>query len=83
MSSADVDPGRRTRHPHVVMDLQSRQWKAAKIERLLGLAGKSATFEIERADSRASRLLRRIPDALLKPFSRIIPTHIYTFRHGN
>jgi len=48
-----------------------------------GVEALRATFEIERANSRATRLLRRIPDALLKPFSRIIPTHIYTFRHGN
>lgn len=36
-----------------------------------------ATFEIERPDSRARRLLNTTPDALLKPLRRIIPTLIY------
>ncbi len=37
------------------------------------------TFEIERPDSRGTRLLRRTPDGLLKPLRRIIPTLIYRF----
>ena len=40
------------------------------------------TFEIERAGSVLTRWLRRIPDTLLRPFNRLIPTHIYTFTHA-
>lgn len=47
-----------------------------------GVEALRVTFEIERADSWATSLLRRIPDAALKPFARIIPTHIYTFTHA-
>lgn len=57
------------------------------LERMLETAGFRAcnlcvaalreTFEIERPDSRAARLLRRIPDAMLHPLRRIIPTLIY------
>lgn len=36
-----------------------------------------ATFEIERPDSLATRVLRRTSDALLVPLRRIIPTLIY------
>ena len=46
-----------------------------------GVEALRATFEIERAQSRATRLLRRVPDGLLQPFRRLIPTHIYTFEH--
>lgn len=35
------------------------------------------TFEIERPQSIVTRLLRTLPDALLKPFRRVIPTLIY------
>jgi SAM-dependent methyltransferase len=35
------------------------------------------TFEIERPGARATRWLRSIPDALLKPLRRVIPTLIY------
>jgi SAM-dependent methyltransferase len=35
------------------------------------------TFEIERPASSITRLLRMLPDAVLTPFSRIIPTLIY------
>ncbi len=38
-----------------------------------------ATLEIEHAGAVATRLLRRVPDALLNPFRRWIPTHIYSF----
>ena len=36
-----------------------------------------ATFDIERPASAATALLRRIPDALIRPFRPIIPTLIY------
>jgi len=36
-----------------------------------------ATFEIERSNSLGHRLLKITPNALLKPFKRIIPTLIY------
>ncbi len=62
--------------------LQMRQ-----LERMLGIAGFRyrnlcieawrATFEIERPESAGARLLRAIPDALLVPLRRIIPTLIY------
>lgn len=35
------------------------------------------TFEIEHPQSFAACLLRRVPDALLRPFRRVIPTLIY------
>jgi SAM-dependent methyltransferase len=38
-----------------------------------------ATFEIERPGSFADRMLRRIPDAALRPLLPIIPTLIYRF----
>jgi ubiquinone/menaquinone biosynthesis C-methylase UbiE len=38
-----------------------------------------ATFEIERATSVANATLRRIPDAVLRPLRRVIPTLIYRF----
>ncbi|MEO8161741.1 MAG: class I SAM-dependent methyltransferase [Arenimonas sp.] len=47
-----------------------------------GVEALRATFEIERAQAPATRWLRRVPDALLQPFQRLIPTHIYTFEHG-
>lgn len=47
-----------------------------------GVEALRVTFEIERAGAWATSLLRRIPDAALKPFERIIPTHIYTFAHA-
>lgn len=57
------------------------------LERMLETAGFRArnlcvaalreTFEIERPESRATRLLRRIPDGVLHAFRRIIPTLIY------
>lgn len=43
----------------------------------LCVAALRETFEIERPVSRATALLRRMPDALLHPFRRIIPTLIY------
>jgi SAM-dependent methyltransferase len=62
------------------------------LERLLAEAGLSyrtrgaaalrATFDIERARRLSTRTLARVPDALLRPFSAAIPTHIYTFTHG-
>lgn len=58
-----------------------------QLERMLAAAGFSyrnlcieawrATFEIERPNSRARRMLDATPDALLKPLRRIIPTLIY------
>ena len=64
----------------------------AALERLLregalefrnrGIEALRATLEIERAGHAATRLLARVPDALLRPFTAAIPTHIYTFRHG-
>ena len=47
-----------------------------------GIEALRATFEIERAGRASTRLLARVPDALLRPFVAAIPTHIYTFRHG-
>lgn len=41
------------------------------------------TFEIERSQSRATRWLRKIPDALLKPLRPIIPTLIYRIERGS
>ncbi|WEN16331.1 class I SAM-dependent methyltransferase [Rhodanobacter sp. AS-Z3] len=38
-----------------------------------------ATFEIERPTSAAAAVLRRIPDGLMLPLRRIIPTLIYRF----
>lgn len=38
-----------------------------------------ATLEIERSKSLAARMLRRVPDAVLKPMTRLIPTLIYKF----
>lgn len=59
-----------------------------QLERMLAAAGfqyrnlcidaTRQTFEIERPDSPAARVLRRVPDALIKPFKRIIPTLIYS-----
>lgn len=43
----------------------------------LCVAALRETFEIERPDSRATRLLRKTPDAALHPLRRIIPTLIY------
>jgi ubiquinone/menaquinone biosynthesis C-methylase UbiE len=58
-----------------------------ELERMLSQAGFSfrnlcieatrATFEIERPRSQAARVLHRIPDAVLRPLRRIIPTLIY------
>lgn len=48
-----------------------------------GVDALRATFEIERPDSAGARFLRRLPDALLKPFEPLIPTHIYTFAHAD
>ncbi len=39
------------------------------------------TFAIERPHSAGTRLLRMIPDAMLEPLRRIIPTLIYEFHH--
>ena len=62
--------------------LQMRQ-----LERMLGAAGfiyqnlcveaLRETFEIERPQAAATRLLRMLPDVLFKPFLRMIPTLIY------
>lgn len=41
-----------------------------------------ATFQIERPGSLGDRLVQRLPDWSLRPFLRWIPTHIYTFAHG-
>jgi hypothetical protein len=58
-----------------------------QLERMLGAAGFRyrnlcieawrETLEIERPDSLGIRMLRVMPDALLKPLRRIIPTLIY------
>lgn len=40
------------------------------------------TFDIERPESSATRLLRETPDFLLKPLKRIIPTLIYLIEPG-
>lgn len=62
--------------------LQMRQ-----LERLLSAAGfrhrnlcveaLRATYEIERPQSFGARVLRRVPDAAIRPLRRIIPTLIY------
>lgn len=41
-----------------------------------------ATLRIERPGSLGDRLVQRLPDGSLRPFLRWIPTHIYTFAHG-
>ena len=38
-----------------------------------------ATLEIERSKSLAARMLRRVPDGILMPMNRLIPTLIYKF----
>lgn len=58
-----------------------------QLERMLGAANFNyrntciealrATFEIERPTSCVTRILRKIPDAMMVPFERIIPTLIY------
>lgn len=48
-----------------------------------GVEALRITFEIERAKSASTALLRRVPDTLLTPFAPIIPTHIYTFAHAD
>jgi ubiquinone/menaquinone biosynthesis C-methylase UbiE len=63
-----------------------------QLERMLATAGFCyrnlcieawrATFEIERPDSRAARVLRAMPDALLSPLRRLIPTLIYRIESG-
>lgn len=40
-----------------------------------------ATLEIERPQSVAALVLRNMPDALLRPLQRIIPTLIYRIEH--
>ena len=64
----------------------------AQIEAMLATAGVSyrnicveglrETLEIERPDALATRLLRRVPDNLLKPFRGLIPTLIYRIERG-
>ena len=64
----------------------------AQIEAMLATAGVSyrnicveglrETLEIERPDALATRLLRRVPDNLLKPLRGIIPTLIYRIKKG-
>jgi SAM-dependent methyltransferase len=39
-----------------------------------------ATLEIERPESTTTRMLRRVPDAVLLPLRQIIPTLIYRFK---
>lgn len=67
--------------------LQMRQ-----LERMLKVAGLHyqnrcvaalrETFEIERPTSRATVLLRKLPDSLLHPLRRVIPTLIYRIEHA-
>lgn len=38
-----------------------------------------ATLEIERSKSLATRMLRRVPDLILMPMNRLVPTLIYKF----
>lgn len=67
--------------------LQMRQ-----LERMLAAAGFGyrnlcieawrETFEIERPDGRGARLLRMMPDGVLRPLRRIIPTLIYRLEHA-
>lgn len=66
--------------------LQMRQ-----LERLLDDAGFShrnlcvdamrLTFEIEQPHSLGARILRKMPDVMLRPLQRIIPTLIYSLSH--
>jgi SAM-dependent methyltransferase len=39
-----------------------------------------ATFEIERSGRLSTRILRQVPDALIRPFGGVIPTLIYRLR---
>jgi len=48
----------------------------------LCVEGLRQTFEIERPQHWSSRLLRSVPDALLRPLKPIIPTLIYRVEHG-
>lgn len=80
-------PYLRVMHKGTYYDCEPLQMR--QLERMLAAAGFSyrnlcieawrATFEIERADSTSTRLLRAMPDTLLKPLKRIIPTLIYRF----
>lgn len=64
-----------------------------QLERMLAAAGfrycnlcieaLRETFEIERPSSMGARILRRVPDALLAPFKRIIPTLIYRIEQSS
>jgi SAM-dependent methyltransferase len=47
-----------------------------------GIDALRLVFEIERPGSWQARLLSRVPDRMLAPFQRIIPTLIYTFSHA-
>lgn len=46
MLMAEAKSASGARHPHVVMDLQSRRWKAEKIERLLGLGAMTGPIRL-------------------------------------
>ena len=62
-----------------------------QLERMLAAAGLAyrnlcieamrKTLDIERPDALATRLLRRVPDGLLRPFRWLIPTLIYRVEH--
>lgn len=63
----------------------------AQLETMLAAAGMSyqnlciqalrQTLQIERPDALTTRLLRWVPDGLLRPFRRLIPTLIYRVEH--
>lgn len=65
----------------------------AQLERLLKLAGMNfenkslpatrVTFELEKPNNIATKLLRKLPDSVLKPFKPIIPTLIYRLEPKN
>ena len=59
--------------------------KAGVSYRNICIEGLRETLEIERPDALATRLLRRVPDGLLRPFRGLIPTLIYRIKkcgHG-
>lgn len=59
-----------------LLDGTSLEYRNRSIEAL------RATLDIEHAGQVATRAVARMPDAMLRPFRRAIPTHIYTFAHG-
>lgn len=58
-------------------ELESMLQRSGMSHRSLCIEGMRATFDIERPTAIATRLLARVPDAMLIPFRSAIPTLIY------